>query len=111
MLAGPLNRRITLRRATVTTNEFGEDVEAWRDLATVWAQRTEAALSVLGSERVVGSELASSIVSTFRIRWSRRLDITPRDRVSIGGREHNIVSVIEIGLHEGLEITTQVRDD
>lgn len=108
MMAGPLDRRITLRRATVTTNELGEDVQTWADLATVWAQRADAGIS----EQVAGAETISTVSSVFRIRWSSRVAaLTPRDRVLAAGREYDIVSVVEVGRREGIEFTAHARND
>ncbi len=108
MLAGPLDSRITLRRASLTTNALGEEIPTWRDLASVWARRDWSP----GGEQLTTQELGSTVSASFRIRWSSRLrDLNPRDRVLASGREWDIMSVIEIGRREGLEITAQARSD
>jgi SPP1 family predicted phage head-tail adaptor len=106
-MAGRLDRRITLRRAKVTTNELGEDVQTWTDLATVWAQRTDAG----GTEQIAAGELASTMASRFRIRWTNRFVLTPRDRLRVGDLEFDIVSAVEIGRREGIDIMTRARSD
>lgn len=106
MIAGPLDRRVTLRRATVTTNDFGEEVQSWADIGTVWAARAE----VSNRERFAAQEIGAELVARYRIRWSQLVaDVSPLDRIVAGGREHNITGVALIGRNEGLEITAATR--
>jgi SPP1 family predicted phage head-tail adaptor len=108
MIAGPLDRRVTLRRASVKTNDFGEDVETWGDLAIVWAARAE----VSNRERFAAQEVGATLVARFRVRYSQRIhDLSPLDRIMVDGREHNITGVAEIGRREGFEITAAARAD
>lgn len=107
MEAGRLDRRITLRRAKLTTNALGEEVQAWGDLATVWARRVDAG----GTEQIAAGELASTIATRFQIRWTSRFSLTPRDRVRIGDLEFDIVSAVEIGRREGIDIMARARSD
>lgn len=108
MLAGPLDRRITIRRATVETNDFGEEVPTWCDLATVWAS-TEA---IRDSERFAASEVRAERTDRFQIRYSQKVaDVGPKDRLVYGDRIFGIVAVKELGRREGLEITASTRAD
>ena len=107
MLAGPLDQRITLRRATVTTNDLGEDIETWSDFATVWAARAE----VSNRERFAAQQVGFELVARFRIRYSTRVgDLSPQDRMLIDGQEYNITGVAMIGRREGWEITASYRE-
>ena len=106
MLAGKLDRRVTLRRAEVKQNDFGEDVETWGDLATVWASRAE----VSNRERFAAQQVGAELVARFRLRYSQRIhDLSPLDRIVVDGREHNITGVAEIGRREGFEVTVSAR--
>lgn len=108
MIAGPLDRRVTLRRATVATNDLGEEVQTWTNLATVWASRAE----VSNRERFAAQETGSELVARYRIRYSQAVaDISPRDRIVAEGAEHNITGVAQIGRREGFEITAAARTD
>jgi SPP1 family predicted phage head-tail adaptor len=108
MIAGPLDRRVTLRRATVATNDLGEEVQTWCDLATVWAARAE----VSNRERFAAQEVGAELVARFRVRYSQRVhDVSPLDRIVVGGVEHNITGVSMIGRNQGLEITAAARSD
>lgn len=91
MRAGKLDRRITIRRATTAANDFGEEIETWADVATVWAQQRPNR----GGERFAAQQMVGTKVLTFQIRY--RSDVTNRDRVVYNGREYNILDVREIG--------------
>lgn len=103
-----MDRRITIRRATTTTNDFGETVESWSDLATVWAAKED----IRDGERFAAQQVAAEITTRFRTRWSATVaDVNPKDRVSFDGRAYDVVAVKEIGRREGLEITARARAD
>jgi SPP1 family predicted phage head-tail adaptor len=90
--AGQFDRRITIRRATVTANAFNEQIETWSDLATVWAFRRDAS----ATERYRAQEVGAEISVRFKIRYSSQVaDVNPRDRLVIGGREYDITRVTE----------------
>lgn len=108
MFAGPLDRRITLQRATVTQNECGEEISTWGTLATVWA----AKLNVSDGEKVAASEVAAQIDLRFQIRWdSSWSDLNPKDRVVFEGRTFDLAGVKELGRREGLELSCAARAD
>lgn len=90
--AGELDRRITIQRATVTLNEFNEEIETWGDLTTVWAKRRDAS----ATESYRAQEVGAQISARFLIRYSSQVaDVNPRDRLVIDGREYNIKRVTE----------------
>jgi SPP1 family predicted phage head-tail adaptor len=104
--AGQMDRRITLRRATITQNAFGEAIAVWGDLTTVPAHF----MPVSDSERYRSDEMAADITSRFRIRWSATTGtVTPRDRLTYQGREYDIHGVKEMGRRDFLEITASAR--
>lgn len=108
MQAGKLDRRITLQRATVTRDEYNEPVEAWGDIATVWASYEP----IRDGERFRAGERAAELSARFQIRYSSTVaDLGPEDRLTFEGKVYEIVHVKEIGRREGLEITTTARGD
>ena len=108
MQAGKLDRRITLQRASTTKNGFNEDVEAWGDIATVWASATP----VSDAERVRTQQVGAVISMRFQIRFSTAVaDLSPTDRLTYNGKTYNITAVKELGRREGLEITAATRSD
>jgi len=106
MLAGPLDRRITLRRFTSTQDVYGDPVETWADLATVWASRRRAS----ARETLAAAEVSAAITDIFEIRrdsaWS---NLSPKDALVFEGRTYDIASVDEIGRREGFRIAAVAR--
>lgn len=108
MKAGDLNRRITLERATYTTNELNEKVPTWNTLAVVWASKKD----VSDSERLAAAEVRAAITTRFQIRLSNKTaDLDAKDRINFQGRIYEIFSVKEIWRNTGLEITAAARMD
>jgi SPP1 family predicted phage head-tail adaptor len=106
MLAGRLDRRISILRATPAADEFNEQVETWGTLAVVWAHATP----VMDAERQRAGETLASKSYRFTIRYSSQVaDVDPRDRVTFDGRTYDVQGVKEIGRREGLEITATAR--
>ena len=97
MRAGRLDRRITIEQPTAAVNTFGEPVQTWADLATVWA----SVRAKSGREFFAGGEQATAD-TVFRIRY--RSDVTRVMRISYGGAVYDITAIAEIGRREGLEI-------
>lgn len=104
MLAGKLDRRITIQRKTVSHDALNEPVEVWNGLATVWAQR----LGQTGQEFFANDQVLSEYKVIFRIRWRR--DLKDTDRVMFEGRAHDIHSIRELGRRVGLELQTVTQD-
>jgi len=108
VIAGPLDRRITIERWGATTNEFGEDIVEWLHVATVWA----AAEDIRDSERYRAQQVGSDVTTRFRVRWRYSIEqLNPKDRLHYGGRTYNIVATKAIGRREGIEITAAARSD
>ncbi len=102
MRAGDLDRRVTIRRYTVTEDPFGGEVHEWTDLATVWANvRQESGREFMAA----ATEMASRKV-IFRLRWMAGLTVL--DKVHFEGRDHDIHEVRELGRRAGLELHTIV---
>lgn len=102
MQAGRLDRRVTLRKRSVSRNATGEQVATFSDLATVWAEK----LDIAGREYFSAQQVQSGVTSRWRIRW--RTDVTVLDRIRFNGIEHDIQHVAELGRRDGLELLTEV---
>lgn len=111
MRAGRLDRRIALLRAGTTTNEYGDEVEGFGLLRTVAASVKPAP----GNERLANAENAATAPTVFTIRYSAAVaDLNPRDRIEYpvgSGRAFDIVSVVELGRRDGLQIAAVGRAD
>lgn len=115
MQAGRLDRRVTLRRVTVTTNALGEAVETWGDIGTVWASKADKAADEATTARArsgTGELRAATVTTVFQVRWSTlTAGLTPLDRVALDGLEYDITGLREIGRREGREIIAVARAD
>ena len=90
--AGRLNRRITIERATVTTNDLNEPVKAWGEIGDRWAARED----VSDAEMIAAGELGASLGARFTVRRDELTEtITPADRLTHDGAVWNIKAVRE----------------
>lgn len=106
--SGSLDRRIVLQRSTKSKDSFGQPVETFNTLATVWAQFTP----VSDSEKERANEVHSELMGRFIVRWSTSIaDLGTTDRVFFDGRSFDIRGVKEIGRHVGFEITAATRGE
>jgi SPP1 family predicted phage head-tail adaptor len=102
--AGRLDRRITIEIKTVAQDEFGQPVETWTTLATVWAHKRD----IRASEKFRAQQEIAEEAAVFEIRW--RSGIDAGDRLVHDGKTYDIEGVAEIGRREGLELmATAVR--
>lgn len=108
LAAGKLDRRVTIQRATITRDDYNNEVETWADLCTVWAGYAP----VSDGEKFRAGERASEIGARFTIRYSSQVaDLTPKDQLVFEGRTYAITRVKELERRVGLEITVVGRDD
>lgn len=92
MRAGALRHRVTFQRATVTPNDFGEPVQTWADLATVWARVEPLA----GKERFAAMQTQADVDYRITVRYQTSLAaLAPADRATWSGKTFDIKSVIE----------------
>ena len=103
MRAGALDRRAQLQRPTLAQDSFGQPVETWTDVATVWAQK----VPVRGAERFTDAQLDAQLEATFRIR--HRSDVAPLWRLTCEGTAYDVTAVLELGRREGLELLTKLH--
>src|SRR5690606_34633535 len=102
MRAGPRNRRILFQRKTVIVDEYGEDIEVWADYAATWAH----VIWGTGAERREAAQLSASQPATFRVLANdKTLTLIVLDRISFAVGLWNIISVVPLGLNEGVEVT------
>jgi SPP1 family predicted phage head-tail adaptor len=106
--SGDMNRRVTLQRATVTRNEFNEEIETWTTLATVWARKDD----VSAAEGFRAQEVGAQLTTRFRIRYRATVaTLNPRDRLIYAGRLYNITGVREKQRNRWLEVDCVARND
>jgi len=99
-----MDRRVTLQRATITQNDYGEEISTWTDIATVWAERRE----IRGAERWQAQQAVATVEVKYIIYY--RDGLTPVDRLmDIDGKIYDIHAALEIGRREGLELYCAAR--
>jgi len=82
--AQELNTRIELQRFTTTTNDFGEEIQAWETYGHDFAKVEP----LVGREYIAASAEVAQINLKVTLRW--RPDLGRRDRVLIGGDAFDI---------------------
>lgn len=94
MRLGPLRHRVTFESRKTGRDEFGQPLEGWDLVATLWA----SVEPISGRELLSSQQTQSEI--THRIRCRYRAGIETAQRIVYDGRPFNIESVInprEIG--------------
>jgi len=99
MRAGRLDRLVTIRQVTTAQDTYGQPIETWTDLDTVWAHRQE----LRGAEAWQARQVVATVNSKYIIRW--RNDVTVLHRLKDGDTEYDIHHVGELGRRDGLELT------
>lgn len=74
MKAGDLDKRATIQYPAKSKNGFGEDIETWTDLDTIWCSIEP----VSGAEKWLQQERISEATSKVRMRHRANLDSTMR---------------------------------
>jgi len=104
MRVGRMDRRITLQTNMPAQDAYGEPIEAWSDIATVWASVAPKS----ATERFESDQEHAQAQTEFRVRW--RAGIDAADRITYNGQVYDITGVIELGRREGLLITGVVKE-
>jgi SPP1 family predicted phage head-tail adaptor len=114
MRAGPLDRRITIQRKTVSPSSSGQPTETWSTLASRWA----SVAPVVGTERFALPQISATEQTKFQVRWTSDIfDLSPLDRIvyPVGstdeGQIYDIAAVHEFHRREGLIIIAIRRPD
>ena len=98
-----MDRLIELQRRSLTRNAFGEQVESWTTLASVWAEK----IDLKGREFFAAQQTSADVSTRWRIRY--RTDVSTLNQLVCAGFTYNINQVSEIGRGEGLELFTTAR--
>ena len=106
MDAGRLDRMIVLKRRKTGSNNFGEQLDQWTSIGSVWAN----VAPVSDGERWRAGETLASKLSRFTIRYSSAASaMDPRDQIEHDGRVYDIQGIKELGRRQFLEITAAAR--
>ena len=103
MQAGRLNRRCTLQQPNAATDELGQPIPGWTDVATVWADiRMKSGLEAIKAGAVV-----STVQASIRIRY--RAGVNAGMRVVHNLQAYEILAVQpDVGGREYVDLVCQV---
>lgn len=89
MKSGPRDDEIIIERKSVTTDDYGGEVETWATYATEWAQVIYGS----GREQREAAQLQGSLPATFEVLANPlTLAVTELDRINFDGTIWNIVA-------------------
>lgn len=103
MQAGRLNRRCLLQSASTATDEIGQPIPGWDDVATVWADiRMKSGLEAIKAGAVV-----STVQASIRIRY--RAGVNAGMRLVHNLQAYEILAVQpDVGGREYVDLVAQV---
>lgn len=102
MTAGKRNRRITIERAVVVTDDYGGETSTWANHTEAWAE----VLFGTGQERRGAAQEAGSQAATFIVLWTPILAaLKLTDRIQAFGVAWDIQSIAPVGLNEEIHLT------
>ncbi len=102
---GKLDRRITLRSASVSTDGFGQAVRTYSDLGKVWAKVEYRGVPKEGDET---DKLTSVNKVRFTIRY--RSDVDATTKISWDSKTYEVEGVSLEGRERYLILDTTLRD-
>lgn len=88
MRAGQLRQRITIKELTTTTDEYGQPLDTWTDVATTWT----AIEPLQGREYFAADQVNAEVSTRIRIRYRTGIDRTMK--IVYGSAEFEILDVI-----------------
>ena len=105
MKIGRADRRVTIERATYTTNGYGERVASWATVTTVWAELIKS--SGIG-ESITNAQDVARQTLYFKVRSSTTTrGIKADDRLTYATRTYDIKGIEEIGRNAELVIVCE----
>lgn len=89
MKSGPRDDLIDIERKSVTSDDYGGEVETWATYATEWAQVIYGS----GREQREAAQLAGSLPATFEVLANPlTLAVTELNRINFDGDTWNIIA-------------------
>lgn len=101
--AGRRDRQIIIQQFSTSETVVGAPEQTWTTYATVWAEY----IPISGKEALQLNRETSAELVDFVILYDA--NITPKHRISYGGKTWDILFLKEIGRREGLRITAEAR--
>ena len=103
MQAGRLDSRVTIQAPGTTTDELGQPIPGWTDVATVWASIRHLS----GVEAIKADAVTSTVKASIRIRY--RTGLNAGMRVVHGAQVYSIEAVMpDVGGREFVDLVAEV---
>ena len=103
MQAGRLSRRCVIQTPGTTTDELGQPIPGWTDVATLWGDVRLRS----GLESVKAGAVVSTVQASVRIRY--RTGIHAGMRVLVGAVPYEVLAVQpDVGGREYVDLVCQV---
>lgn len=99
--SGMLDRKVTIQQSTSTPDAFGQPIDSWSAVATVWCSKKDL-LSTSTMLNDSASQIATKTASQFTIRY--RSDFPLNGRLLFENEVYEIVRVAERGRKRYLEV-------
>lgn len=90
MAAGPLGKRVTIQKRSLTTDSYGQGIESFSDGATVWASIEP----LRGAEAATVAQVDAELTHKVMIRGGQT--VTVKDRLKYGSRIFEINEVKDL---------------
>jgi len=91
MRAGRLRHQVTIQRLTTTVDSYGDHIETWADVATVWAEVVPLSGREYWAAKQVNAETETRVTMRYRD------GVLPAMRIKYGARLLDIQSAIDVG--------------
>jgi SPP1 family predicted phage head-tail adaptor len=98
-----LDRRVTIQSRALAPDAQGQQIEAWSDVATVWAAKRD----LRGREYFAAQAENADVSTVFDIRY--RAGVTVLHRLLCEGVTYDIQQVSEIGRRAGLQLICSAK--
>jgi SPP1 family predicted phage head-tail adaptor len=105
MIAGKLDRRITIQYALLAVNSIGEHIKTWTTLTQAWASIEYSD----SKETFDAAQIVAPNEVVFKLRYFS--DINETMRIIYNQKQYDIKHIAEIGRRNGLKIIAICKDN
>lgn len=106
MLVGTFDRMIRIEQKTVSKNTFGEEVEEWIEVETMFAEKYDK----VNEESFQANQLTTIVGTVFTIYFLEGINERMRLLDLDSNTVYEIEGIKEIGYKEGLQLFTYTKD-
>tara|TARA_Y100000114_G_scaffold143934_1_gene151982 strand:- start:962 stop:1279 length:318 start_codon:yes stop_codon:yes gene_type:complete len=105
MRIGELDTPIDLHNATVTTDSFGQPVETFTKVSTIYAKRFDRN----AGEITVGDRVVQVLRTEFTIRYNTA--VSEQSRIEFDGQTYRVDGVLVMGRKRFMKLICSRNDD